>query len=108
MANRPITLKINVTKIDKSQLYHGKNGVYLDVVLFPNKNGKGQYGDTHFACQGISKEAREAGGRGEIIGSATFPDATPPQGRAPKQQRQQQEHTSDGGDGMDDSDFIPF
>ena len=68
---KPITLKINVTRIDKNLLYKGKSGTYLDIVLFENKNGVGQFGDTHFATQSVSKEQRLAGVKGPIIGNAT-------------------------------------
>jgi hypothetical protein len=39
------------------------------VVLFENKDGKGQYGDDGFVVQSVSKEAREAGVRGPIVGN---------------------------------------
>lgn len=64
-----ITAKINVTRIDKKYLFEGKNGKYLDMVLFENKAGPDQYGNDGFITQGISKEAREAGERGPIIGN---------------------------------------
>lgn len=76
---KPIVARINVTKILKQHLYDGKNGKYLNVAIFPNKNGKGQFGDTHFVTQEVSKEAREAGERGPIIGSLTMPDEAPAQ-----------------------------
>ena len=64
-----ITAKINVSRIEKEHLFSGKNGKYLDLVIWENKNGPDQYGNTHFICQGISREAREAGQRGPIIGN---------------------------------------
>lgn len=73
-----ITLKIDVTKIQKDLLFIGKAKAdgsqpkYLDCILFENKNGTGQYGDTHFIVQGVSKAAREAGQKGPIIGNATI------------------------------------
>jgi hypothetical protein len=33
------TANINVTKIDKTALYEGKNGKYLSLVFFDNKEG---------------------------------------------------------------------
>lgn len=71
---RPIKIKIDVTKIDKSAIFHGKKGKYLDAVIWPNKDGTGEYGDTHYIVQEISKERREAGERGPIIGNATVPE----------------------------------
>ena len=70
---RPITLKIDVTKIDKTRLYKGKSGVYLDCVLFERRE-VGKYGDTHMILQSLSKEDRAKGIKGPIIGSATFPE----------------------------------
>ena len=78
-----ITAKINVTRIEKEHLFVGKNGKYLDLVIWENKNGPDQYGNTHFICQGISKEARDAGQRGPIIGNMKMeipqpaPETTP-------------------------------
>lgn len=72
--NRPIKIKIDVTKIDKAALFKGKKGIYLDAVLWPNKNGTGEYSDTHYIVQEISKERREAGEKGAIIGNATVPE----------------------------------
>lgn len=63
------TLNINCSKIDKSALYEGKNGKYLSLVLFDNKDGVDQYGNAGFVCQDIGKERREAGERGPIIGN---------------------------------------
>lgn len=79
MANRPIKIRIDVTKIDKSALFKGAKGTYLDVVAWPNKNGEGQYGDTHYVVQELSRERREAGEKGAIIGNATVPEEQPRQ-----------------------------
>src|SRR5688572_21790841 len=87
---KPITIKINVTRIDKALMYKGKNGTYLDVVLFENKNGVDQYGNTHTAYQGVTKEQRDQGIKGPIIGNAkieaaTAPRSTPPPASEPTQ-----------------------
>lgn len=68
MQNR-IALKIDVTKIDKSRLFEGKKGVYMDCLLMQNKDGESKYGDDGFIIQSISAEARAAGERGPIIGN---------------------------------------
>lgn len=73
--NKPIKIKINVTRILKDQLYAGKNGKYLDLVAWPNKNGQpDQYGNTHFVCQDIPREARDAGVKGPILGNLRLPE----------------------------------
>ena len=64
-----IKLKIDVTKISKADLFEGKKGLYLDAVLYENKDGQSQYGDDGYVVQGIAKEKREAGERGPIIGN---------------------------------------
>ena len=64
-----IKLKIDVTKIDKSRLFVGAKGTYLDLALFENKDGKGEYGDDGFIVQEVTKEKREAGIKGPIIGN---------------------------------------
>jgi len=61
--------KINVARIEKVHLFEGKNGKYLDIVLVENKGGPDQFGNDGFVAQGISKEAKAAGGRGPIIGN---------------------------------------
>ena len=61
-----IALNINVTKINKDRI---KKGKFLDLVLFDNKAGKDQYGYDGFISESVSKEEREAGVRGNIIGN---------------------------------------
>ena len=77
----PITLKIDVKKIRKDLLFVGAKGTYLDLVLFENRDGPGQYGDTHYVVQGVSKERKEAGEKGPIIGNAKVPQSAPAQQR---------------------------
>lgn len=62
-------LKINVNLIDKTHLFRGAKGTYLDVTLMENKDGTDQYGNDGFIVQDIGKEAREAGEKGNIIGN---------------------------------------
>lgn len=82
---RPIKIKINVTRILKEYIFEGKNGKYLNLVAWPNKNGTGQYGDTHFVSQDIPKEARDEGVQAPILGNLTLPEEEAP---APRQQPQ--------------------
>lgn len=65
-----ITAKIDVTKILKEHLFTGKKGKYLDIALHPNRDGKSEFGDDYFITQGVSKEARQQGVKGPIIGNA--------------------------------------
>lgn len=62
--------KIDVTKIKKEHLFSGKNGAkYLDIAIHENREGTDQYGNDGFITQSVSKEARERGEKGPIIGN---------------------------------------
>jgi hypothetical protein len=67
-----ILLKLDVTKIDKSRLFEGKKGVYLDAVLIQNRDGQQKWGQDGFVIQSISKEERDNGERGTILGNWRF------------------------------------
>lgn len=64
-----IRCNINVSKVDKQYLYEGKTGKFLEVTLLESKGGQDKYGNDGFIVQGVSKEARDRGERGPIIGS---------------------------------------
>ena len=61
-----ISISFDVTKIDKERLFKGKKGTYLDVVLIDTPNS--EYGD-YMAVQSVSKEERENGIKGNILGN---------------------------------------
>ena len=63
-----IKLSIDVTKIEKETLFKGKKGTYLNAALIPTPGN--QYGDDYMIVQDISKEEREAGRKGNILGNA--------------------------------------
>ena len=63
----------------KEHLFRGEKGTYLDLVIWENKNGPDQYGNTHTICQSISKEAREAGEKGPILGNMRMETQQPTQ-----------------------------
>ena len=92
------TVSINVTKIDKSDLYEGKNGKYLSLVLFDNRDGVDQYGNAGFVTQDIGKVRREAGERGPIIGNW----------KETGQSKPQQASQSSAPTHAEDHDDIPF
>ena len=66
-----ISLSIDVSKIDAKRLYKGKKGQYLSATLFL-KEETDQYGNNGFIVESITKEEREAGQKGTIIGNAKF------------------------------------
>ena len=64
-----IILKVDVTKIDKSLLFKGQKGTYLDCALHENRDGEDEYGNMGFISQSVGREARERGEKGPIIGN---------------------------------------
>jgi hypothetical protein len=80
-----IQIKIDVNKIEKSRLFKGAKGTYLDATLVM-RDEPDQYGNIGFVTQQISKEEREAGTKAPIIGNVTkryVKDAPKPQAPAP-------------------------
>lgn len=61
----PITISINVDKIDKAKLFKGKQGRYLNIVLIEHPS---EYGDG-FVKQESTKEEREQRVQLPIIGN---------------------------------------
>ena len=55
-----ISLKIDVTKLDKEKFFVGKKGTYANITVAENMDGESEYGDTHYAFEQQSKEEREA------------------------------------------------
>ena len=66
-----ISLSIDVSKINAKRLYKGKKGQYLSATLFL-KEETDQYGNNGFIVESITKEEREAGQKGTILGNAKF------------------------------------
>lgn len=67
--------KIDVTKIDEGKYFRGKKGTYLDFVLIETPDS--QYGDDYMVVQGVSKEEREKGVKGAVLGNARIFGARP-------------------------------
>lgn len=107
---RPIKLKIDVTKILKEHLFKGNKGTYLDLVVWPNKDGKDQYGNTHYVVQEPNRAARDAGERGPIIGNLTLPenDEPAPAPKPNKYERPAKQAQEDAPMGEMETDDIPF
>lgn len=64
-----IRIKMDVKKINKSQLFVGAKGTYMDLTLMDNRDGTDEYGNDGFVVQDIGKERREAGEKGPIVGN---------------------------------------
>lgn len=72
MSKQVINLSINVELIDKARLYKGKKGTYLDCTVFVTDTPD-QYGQNGFVVQSITKEEREGGKKGVILGNVKLP-----------------------------------
>ena len=65
-----VSIKIDVTKIDKTRLFTGKKGTYLDLTTFINTEEVDQYDNNGFISQSQTKEERDAGqDRTAILGN---------------------------------------
>lgn len=96
-----ITLKINFSRLLRDYFFKGERGTYGNFVCFENKDGPDQYGNTHFVCQDLGKEARERGEKGPIVGNLKVWDA-PNSTRTPDVSRNAPQNQT-----VDDDD-VPF
>ena len=101
-----MSIKIDVTKIDKSRLFKGKKGTYLDLTSFIDTEEEGEYGDHGTVSQSVSQEERSSGKKMPFIGNVkVFWQEAGYEGR-PKSPEELKEQYSDDDD--DDDDDIPF
>jgi hypothetical protein len=104
MSKCGVTLRVDVTKIDKSKLYKGAKGTYLDLTTFIDIDEKDQYENNGFVTQSQSKDEREQGNKMLILGNVKvfFKDSG--------NQAVQSTHTQAPTPVIDDSfdDDIPF
>ena len=64
-----MSVRVDVTKIDKARLYKGAKGTYLDLVTFVDMDQQDQYGNNGFISQSTTKEEREAQVQTPILGN---------------------------------------
>lgn len=104
MAKAGIRLKIDVTKIEKKRLFKGQKGTYLDATVFVDLDEADQYENNGMITQDVTKEERDAGTRGPILGNCKvfWRDESAPEKPADPRQAPGAPDTS----GMDDE--IPF
>ena len=69
MSKIGISININVSKIDKTRLFQGKKGTYMELTTYIDPENPGQYGDHGFISQSTTKEEREAGTQTPILGN---------------------------------------
>ena len=79
-----ISVRIDVTKIDKSRLYKGAKGTYLDLTTFVDTDQQDQYENNGFISQSLTKEEREAKSQTPILGNVKvfYTDGAAPQAKA--------------------------
>lgn len=71
-----IKIKLDVSKIDKERLFKGDKGTYLDATLFLNEEPD-RYGNYGMITQDVSKEERQSGIKGAILGNVKVINAKP-------------------------------
>ena len=104
MSKIGINFSINVDKIDKAHLIPGKKGKYLNLTAFINLDEEDQYGNNGMVTQGLTKEARDAGEKGAILGNGKIfwrEDSAKPVEIKP-------DYSMGGGDVSDDTPFAPL
>ncbi len=69
MSKVGISVSIDVTKIEKARLFKGAKGTYLDLTAFVDLDEQGQYGDNGMIVQSVTKEERQQGVKGPILGN---------------------------------------
>ena len=89
-----ITGSINLSKVDKSRLYEGKNGdKYLNLVMWLNDEPD-NYGNHMSIQQSISQKEKEAGVKAQYIGNGKVFE------KGAKQAMPKSNEFDDGSDGL--------
>lgn len=100
-----ISLKIDVSKIDKNRLFKGQKGTYLDATAFVDLDQLDQYGYSGMITQDVSKDERAQGVKGNILGNSKvyWKGDSQPQQSTQAQPAPQMQQTNDFVD-----DDLPF
>lgn len=112
MSKIGVSLKINVSNIEKARLFKGQKGTYLDATVFIDTAQLDEYGNSGMITQDVTKEDKAQGIKGPILGNCKvfWQDDQPSQ--APRQQPQQnqapQQQAPTGGYDDFSDDSIPF
>ena len=70
MSKIGVSLKIDVSKIDKARLFKGAKGVYLDATAFIDLDELDQYGNSGMITQDVTKEEKDNKVQGPILGNS--------------------------------------
>ena len=77
-----IKLNIDVTKLSKQRLHKGAKGTYANLTVLL-KDAPDQYGNDGMVVEDVSKEERESGTKGAIVGNARIAGQKPKAQSAP-------------------------
>jgi hypothetical protein len=92
MSKVGVSLKIDVSKIDKARLFKGSKGTYLDATVFIELNEFDQYGNSGMITQDVTKDEKQQGVKGNILGNCKVfwsdTQQAPQQYQQPQQQMQ--------------------
>ena len=99
MAKYGVSLKIDVSKIDKEKLFRGEKGTYLDATVFIDVDQQGQYGDNGMITQSWKDQQK---GEGNILGNVKV------FWRDDGQQQARQAPQNLPADDFDDGSDLPF
>ena len=64
-----ISIKLDVTKIDKNRIFQGAKGKYIDLTTFIDTENPSTWGDHGFISQTVTKAEREQGIKTPILGN---------------------------------------
>jgi len=108
MSKVGVSLKIDVTNIEKARLFEGKKGKYLDATVFIDLDELDQYGNSGMITQDVTKEERDQKVQGPILGNAKVFWRDNGQQSAPRQESQPQQTAGGPGPENDFDSDIPF
>ena len=100
-----VRLKIAVNKIDKARLFKGQKDTYLDATLFINDQPD-SYGNDGMITQDVTKEERESGVKGAILGNCKIVGGQ--QRQAAPRTHQKAPVSKPASSDWDESDPIPY
>lgn len=69
MSKIGLSLKLNVSLIEKARLFKGAKGMYLDCTTFVDLDNLDQYDNSGMITQDVTKEENDSGTRGPILGN---------------------------------------
>ncbi len=65
-----VSLKINLSKIDKARIFEGEKGKYYDMTAFIDLDSEDQYGNNGFISESVTEDERKAKVKGTILGNS--------------------------------------